>query len=286
MDEQLYRGFRPNEMEFQYNPRVSVPEYPDLAKIRAAQAKNVRDRAKSWLNLPYGASPREILDIYPADEPRGAVLVYIHGGYWRSGSKEDNCNFVPTFTKRGATVVLVEYDLCPNVTVTDIVRQTRSSIAWVSKNIARYSGDPRKIFISGHSAGAHLTAMALAHDWAGEGLPADLIKGAVATSGVFDLEMVMKISVQEQVRMTPEIAQQNNPFLYPPKVKCPVVVAVGGAEPKGWQQMSVDYFKYCKEQGMNAEYLVVPGVNHYTMSEQLLGASSPLTQAMIKQMGI
>ena len=108
----------------------------------------------------------------------------------------------------------------------------------------------------------------------------------MATSGVFDLEMVMKISVQEQVRMTPEIAQQNNPFLYPPKVKCPVVVAVGGAEPKGWQQMSADYFNYCKEQGMNAEYLVVPGVNHYTMSEQLLDASSPLTQAMIKQMGI
>ena len=283
---ELYKGFRPDEMEYQYNPRESVPEYPELAKVRAAQARKVRATAKSWLNVPYGNSPREMLDIYAADKPGGPVLVYIHGGYWRSGSKEDNCNFVPTFTKRGATVVLVEYDLCPQVTVSDIVRQTRSAIAWVCKNIIRYSGDPARIYVSGHSAGGHLTAMALAHDWATEGLPLDCIKGAVATSGVFDLEMVPKISVQEQVKLTPEAAKLNSPFLNAPKVKCPLVVAVGSDEPKGWQRMSEDYYNYCKQQGMSAEYLIVPGANHYTMSEQLLDETNPLAQAMIKQMKI
>src|ERR671915_1606296 len=148
MTETGYRGFRREEMEYQYNPRESVPEYPQLAKKRAEQARRVRESAKSWLGIPYGNSPREMLDIYAADKPGGPVLIYIHGGYWRSGSKEDNCNFVPTFTKRGATVVLVEYDLCPQVTVADIVRQTRASIAWVYKNIARYGGDPSKIFFS------------------------------------------------------------------------------------------------------------------------------------------
>ena len=128
MNETEYKGFRPDEMEYQYNPRVSVPEYPELAKVRAAQARQVRESATSWLNVPYGNSPREKLDIYAADKAGGPVLVYIHGGYWRSGSKEDNCNFVPTFTKRGATVVLVEYDLCPQVTVSDIVRQTRARL--------------------------------------------------------------------------------------------------------------------------------------------------------------
>ena len=171
MNDIVYKGFRPDEMEYQYNPRESVPEFPELAKTRAAQAKKVRETAKSWLNVAYGNSPREQLDIYAADRPNGPVLVYIHGGYWRSGSKEDNCNFVPTFTKRGATVVLVEYDLCPQVTVTDIVRQTRASIAWVYKNITRYGGDPSKLYVSGHSAGGHLTAMALANDWTKEGMP-------------------------------------------------------------------------------------------------------------------
>lgn len=286
MDQIAHKGFCPDEMEFQYNPRVSVPEYPELAKTRAAQAKKVRESAKSWLNVAYGSSPRETLDIYAADRPAGPVLVYIHGGYWRSGSKEDNCNFVPTFTKRGATVVLVEYDLCPQVTVAEIVRQTRASIAWVYRNIARYDADPSKLFVSGHSAGGHLTAMALAHDWTREGLPNDLIKGAVATSGVYDLEMVMKISVQEQVRMTPQDAKANGPLLNPPSVKCPLVVAVGGDEPKGWQQMSEDYFQYCKQNGMKVEYLIEPKANHYTMSEHLLDDTRPLTQAMIKLMGI
>ena len=286
MNEAVYRRFRQDELEYQYNPRSSVPEYPELAKIRATQALKVRESAKSWLNIAYGASPRERLDIYAATNPAGPVLIYIHGGYWRSGSKEDNCNFVPTFTERGATVALIEYDLCPNVTVTDIVRQTRSAIAWIYKNILRYGGDPAKLFVSGHSAGGHLTAMALAHDWGQEGLPHDLIKGAVATSGVYDLEMVMKISVQEQVRMTAEVAARNNPLLHPPRVKCPLIVAVGAAEPEGWQRMSKDYFEFCQRSGMAVEYLVEPNANHYTMTEHLLNATRPLTQAMIKQLGI
>jgi arylformamidase len=286
MNETAYKGFRLDEMEYQYNPRVSVPEYPELAKVRAAQARKVRASAKSWLNVAYGSSPRELLDIYAADQAAGPVLVYIHGGYWRSGSKEDNCNFVPTFTQRGATVVLVEYDLCPQVTVSDIVGQTRSAIAWTYKNIVRYGADPAKLFIAGHSAGGHLTAMALAHDWEKDGLPRDLIKGAVATSGVYDLQMVMQISVQEDVRMTPEIAAANSPIIHPPRVKCPLLVAVGGAEPKGWQQMSEDYFQFSKQHGMNATYLVEPDANHYTMSEHLLDDQRPLTQAMIRQLGL
>ncbi len=281
-----YKGFSKDELEYQYNPRESVPEYPELAKRRAEQSRKARSTLKSWLNVPYGNSPHEVLDIYPPDKPGGPVLVYIHGGYWRSGSKDDNCNFAPTFVQRGATVVLVEYDLCPKVTVTDIVRQTRASIAWVYRNIMRYSGNPSKLYVSGHSAGGHLTAMALAHDWEKEGLPRNLIKGAVATSGVYDLDMVMHISVNEQVRMTPEIARENSPFLHPPLPTCPVIVAVGGAEPKGWQQMSEDYFRLCKECGLDCQYLIVPGANHYTMSEHLADANSSLTQAMFKQMGL
>jgi arylformamidase len=286
MDELNYKEFRKDELEFQYNPRESVSEYAELAKKRAEASRKARLTLKSWLNVAYGNSPREVLDIYPADRPGGPVLIYIHGGYWRTGSKDDNCNFAPVFVQRGATVVLVEYDLCPSVTVTDIVGQTRASIAWVHRNIIRYSGNPSKLYVSGHSAGGHLTAMALAHDWEKEGLPRNLIKGAVATSGVYDLDMVMQISVNEQVRMTPEIARENNPFLHPPLPTCPVIIAVGGAEPKGWQQMSEDYFKLCKERGVDCQYLVVPGANHYTMSEHLADPDSSLTQAMFKQINI
>jgi arylformamidase len=281
-----YKAFRQDELEYQYNPRVTVPEFPELAKVRSARSRKVRASAKSWLDIPYGNSPREMLDIYAGDKFGGPVLIYIHGGYWRSGSKEDNANFVPAYTERGATVALVEYDLCPQVTVTDIVRQTRASIAWVFRNIARHGGDPARLIVTGHSAGGHLTAMALANDWEKEGLPAGFIKGAVAMSGVYDLDMVIRISANEQIRMTHEIAKQNSPLLSRPQVNGPLLVAVGSMEPEGWKQMSQDYYEYCKGQGVKAEYLEVPGANHYTMSEHLGDSKSPLAQAIFKLMGI
>ncbi len=286
MNQTGYKGFRPDELEFQYNPRTSVSEYPELAKKRSAESQKVRSSLKSWLDVPYGGSPREVLDIYPAAQAGAPVFVYYHGGYWRGGSKEDNCGFAPTFVKHGANVVIVEYDLCPEVTVSDIVRQARASIAWVYRNIERYNGAPSRLYISGHSAGGHLAAMILAHDWQREGLPRGLIKGAVLTSGVYDLEMVIRIGINDEIRMTPELVNENSPFLHPPLPICPTLIGVGGAEPEGWQRMSEEFFNLCKERGLDCQYLVVPGANHFTLPEHLADANSPLTQAMLKQMGL
>src|SRR5262249_16617771 len=113
MNEIVYKGFSKHELEYQYNPRESVPEYPELAKRRAEASRKARSTLKSWLNVPYGNSAREILDIYAPDKAGGPVLGYIQGGYWRTGSKDDNANFAPTYVQRGAMVVVVEYDLCP-----------------------------------------------------------------------------------------------------------------------------------------------------------------------------
>jgi arylformamidase len=286
MSQTFYKGFRQDELEFQYDPRASVAEYPELAKKRATDSQKVRSSLKSWLDVPYGRSPREVLDIYPAANPGGSVLVHYHGGYWRGGSKEDNCGFAPAFVQRGVNVVIVEYDLCPKVTVTEIVRQARASITWIHRNIERYNGHPSRLYISGHSAGGHLGAMILAHDWEREGLPWDLIKGAVLTSGVYDLEMVMRIGVNDEIRMTPELVKENSPFLHPPARMCPVIVGVGGAEPEGWQRMSEEFFDLCKERGLDCQYLVVPGANHFTLSEHLADPDSSLTRAMFKQMGV
>lgn len=286
MSQTGYKGFRPDELEFHYNPRASVAEYPELSKRRAAESTKVRSTLKSCLDVSYGSSPREILDIYPAVQEGGPVLVYYHGGYWRGGSKEDNCGFAPAFVKRGVNVVIVEYDLCPRVTVTEIVRQARASLAWVYRNIAGFNGDPTKLYISGHSAGGHLAALILGHDWEREGLPRNLVKGATVTSGVYDLEMVMHIGVNDEIRMTPELVKENSPFLHPPLPACPVIVGVGGAEPEGWQRMSEEFFQLCRERGLDCRYLVVAGANHFTLPEHMADAESPLTRAMFEQMGV
>ena len=282
MNELDYKGYGRDELEFHFNPQVSVPDYPQLSAERRQKSQTVRAKFRSWLDVPYGDTPRQVMDIFPAGSTLAPVLLYVHGGYWRGGSKEDNCNFADLFTQRGVTVAVMEYDLCPQVTVTDIVREVRCAVSWTYRNISRYGGDPARLYIAGHSAGAHLVAMTLAHDWEKEGLPRSFISGAVATSGVYDLDIVMRVSVNAEIRMTPELAKENSPFLHPPRPICPIVVGVGGAEPEGWQRMSRDFFRLCKEQGLAAEYLVVPGANHYSMSSHMADPNSPLTEAIFR----
>jgi arylformamidase len=115
-------------------------------------------------------------------------------------------------------------------------------------------------------------------------LPPDLVKGAVPMSGVMDLDMVMYVSVNAEIRMTPETARENSPLSHPPRGGCSVLVAAGGAEPEGWKQMSTDYYQFCKEQNVFCDYLEIPGANHFTMSVHLGDPKSPLNQAILRLM--
>ena len=286
MSATVYKAFRKEEMELHFNPRAVVLDYSWWAEERSKASLRVRKTLKSWLDVPYGNSPRQVMDIFPADKPAAPVLVYIHGGYWRGGDKKDNCHFVEPFVRAGATVVLLEYDLCPSVTVAEIVRQMRSAIAWVYGHISEYGGDPSRLYISGLSAGGHLVALVLAHDWEKEGLPRNLIKGAIAISGVYDLDAVLHININEEVRLNPETARENSPFLHPPLPYAPLIVAVGGGEPRGWRQMSEDFFALCKERGVECEYLEIPDAHHFAMSARLAEPEGPLARAIFKQMGL
>jgi arylformamidase len=282
----VYKNYTKADLELHFDPQKSVPDHAHWTEERNSASQQARKRLKSHLDVAYGDSPREVMDIFPAERSNAPVLLYFHGGYWRSGSKEQNCHFVELFVNAGATVAVVEYDLCPSVTVTDIVGQARAAIAWTYKNISRYGGDPSKIYISGLSAGGHLVAMALAHDWAKEGLPRDLIKGATAISGVYDLDAVLHIDVNQEIRLTPESARENSPLLHPPLSYASLIVAAGGAEPRGWQEQSENLFALCKERGVRCESIVIPGAHHYSIGLQLTDPTSPLTLAMLKQMAL
>ncbi len=286
MSEVLYKGFSKEEMEFHFNPQVAAPDQSRWSEERRKASLRVRETLKSTLNIPYGNSPRQLLDIFPASQAKAPVIAYFHGGYWRGGNKDENCHFAELFVKAGATVAVVEYDLCPQVTVSEIVRQARAAVAWLYRHVSDYAGDPSQLYISGSSAGGHLVVMALAHNWEAEGLPRNLIKGAVAISGVYDLDAVLHVSVNAEIRLDPENARKNSPFLHPPLFHTPLVIAVGGAEPSGWKQMSKDFFGLCKERGVACEYIEVPGANHFSLSAHLTDPDSPLARAMLRQMGL
>lgn len=281
-----YRGFARGELERHFDPRTAAPDHDEWRRRRQEASARVRAALRSWLDLPYGNSPRQAIDVFPAPREDGPVLLYFHGGYWRGGSKEENAFFAEPFTRSGATVAIAGYDLCPQVTVTEIVRQARAAIAWVYRNIGRYGGAADKLHLCGVSAGAHLVAMALAHDWKEEGLPADAIKGATLVSGVYDLDAVLHLKVNEEIRLTPAMAKENSPFLHPPRLRVPIVIAVGGDEPPGWKAMSREYCELCRERGLECEFIEAPATHHFSLPHSLADPESPLARAVLRQMAL
>lgn len=287
-----YRNLPPETLEREFNPRAAAQNIDERLAASAAASAATRARLDPVLDVRYGPGEKETLDIFPAPDrapgARAPVQLFIHGGYWRAMDKSDYSFVADVFHPAGAVTVVVNYDLCPAVTLDTVVEQSNRSIAWTYRNVARYGGDPERLYVSGNSAGGHLTAMALAHDWAGaEGLPADLVKGASPITGVFDCEPVLDITVNEDVRLDGvEQARRLSPLRHPPRRPLPLLVSVGGAEPELWIRMSKDYAALCREHGIECEYMELPGHDHFDISRAAGDPASPLAQAMVRMMGL
>ena len=180
----------PAWFDAQYNNRARIPEHPEILRQWADRSAQARARLPCMLDLAYGGDPSERLDIFPGASSGAPVLVYLHGGYWRALDKRDQSFVAPPLVAAGAMVVLPNYALCPAVRIEQIVLQLVQALAWIWRHAADHGGDPARIVVAGHSAGGHLAAMLLACDWpaVAPDLPADLVKGALAISGVFELE--------------------------------------------------------------------------------------------------
>ena len=297
-----YRNLSPEALELEFNPRAVARNLDERLAASAAASAETRARLDCTLDVRYGPGEKETLDIFPAPNsgsgpgassgggpgggPGAPVQLFIHGGYWRAMDKSDYSFIADVFHPAGAVTVVINYDLCPDVTLDTIVEQSNRSIAWTFRNIADYGGDPERLYVSGNSAGGHLTAMALAHDWEAEGLPADIIKGAAPITGVMDCEPVLDITVNEQVRLEPEAARRLSPLRNPPRRALPLLVAVGGAEPRLWIEMSEDYAALCRAQGIECDYMEMPGQDHFDISRAAGDPGSPLAQAMLRMMGL
>jgi arylformamidase len=274
------------EFERQYNPRQAVPDHQDKIDARVTASAEARCRIEGVYDLRYGPGPLEVLDVYPAEAEAAPVQLYIHGGYWRAQDKSDVSFFAEPFTAAGATVVIVNYDLCPNVSLPEIMAEIVRAIAWTHGHIAEWNGDPNRIYISGNSAGAHLGAMMLAHDWQAEGLPADIIKGAALLTGVYDPTPVLGISVNNIIGLTADMLKAVSPMQNLPRRNLPLLVPVGGAETTEWMRQTRAYADLCQANGIGAEYMEVPGADHFDMTAAMGDPDGPVMLAILAQMGL
>lgn len=227
----------PAQLDVLYNNRALVPDHAAHFARWAADSAQARASQPCQLDIDYSvgsplpALPQQTLDIFPAHPPAASspvngaapVLVFIHGGYWRSLDKSEHSFIAPAFTRQGACVVVPNYALCPGtpaqpVTIPDIVMQMVQALAWTYRHIGAYGGNPNRISVVGHSAGGHLATQLLACLWPvyGKDLPADLVKNALSISGLYALDALRKVPfLQASLQLTPADAAKASPAWLP-----------------------------------------------------------------------
>ena len=263
--------------EREYNARAAIPEHPQIFARWAERAAAVRAARRGRLDLRYGEAAAETLDLFPAEHPSPPLLVFIHGGYWRSLDKADFSWIAPPYVDHGVAVALLNYGLAPATPVEEIVRQVLRALAWLYRNGARLGFDAKRIVVSGHSAGGHLTAMALAALWPvfAPDLPRDLVKGGLAVSGLYDLEpLVYAPFVNDDLKLDTGRARTLSPIHLPPATAAPLATAVGALESAEFHRQNALIARRWPQ--VFVRDVAMPGRNHLTVCDDLADVGSPL----------
>lgn len=213
--------------------------------------------------------------------PDAAILVFIHGGYWRWGSSKEFSLVARGLVSRGITVVVTNYSLCPQVAISEITRQSRAVIAWLHREGLRSYGNPARAFVAGHSAGGQQVARLAATDWSGEyGLPADIIKGGASISGIFDLHPLRYSYLQPTLQLTHEVILRESPLLNIPPSGPPLLVSFGGSESPEFRRQSSEYPDAWKASGLRGDLLIQEGRHHFSAIDGLADPKSALCEAL------
>ena len=267
-------------LEQHYNPRATVANVQQYLDDFAARSATAREQVGGEYDLRFGDNPKETLDLHKAND-QSPLLLFIHGGFWRALDKSDHSFVVPFFLDAGISVANINYDLCPTVTLDVIVEEMKRALPYCYQQASEWGVDPNRIYVAGHSAGAHLAAMLLAEDWTAAGLPVDVIKGGILLSGVYEPEVICHITVNEEAKISQESAVRNNCLQRPPYRKVPILVAAGADEPEGWQQLSHSYAESCQAAGIETDLILSPGANHFSLLEQAVTPGDPLARAIL-----
>lgn len=282
----------PRWLGAQYDNRARVPEHPEIFRRWAQASALVRGAAPCALDLRYGEGEGATLDLFPAGAPAAGpgapVLVFIHGGYWRSLDKSDFSFVAPSFTAEGALVVVPNYALCPRARIEQQALQMTLLVAWIAAHAAAHGGDASRLALVGHSAGAHLAAMLLGCRWkeVSPELPAQPIAGALAISGLYDLEPLRHVSwLQSDLRLTPASVARLSPAFFPRPKAGKLYATVGLDESDEFLRQN----RLIRDVwGPTAVPVceTLPGKNHFTVLESLADPAGRLHELALRLLGL
>ena len=277
------------ELDAAYDQSQYAPNRPQILQRNAVNSEAVRARLGPPQRYAYGPTSIEALDVYTTKRSHAPINIFIHGGAWRGGLARNYAYAAELFVHAGAHYVVLDFInvIEAGGSLMPMAEQVRRAVAWVRRNARSFGGDPERIYVSGHSSGAHLTGVLLTTDWRKEfDLPPDTVKGAMCCSGMFDLEPVRLSARNRYVKFTDEMEQALSPQRHLDKLNAPVIVAYGTLETPEFQRQSRDFAAAVKAAGKPVQLLVGEAYNHFEIPETLANPYGLLGRAVLAQMNL
>jgi arylformamidase len=275
------------DIDAAYDQRFYAPMGFQIQKRVASVSAAVRARLGEPLRLAYGPSEIEKLDVYRARKPKAPIFIFIHGGSWLGGEARNNAYAAEMFVNAGANFIAIDYigikEAGGDLRV--MAEQVRRAIAWVYNNASTFEADGGRLYIGGRSSGAHMTGVALVTDWTKDyGVPADVVKGAVCSSGMYDLKAVRISKRSNFIKFTDEMEQAMSSQRHLDRLTAPVTVLYGTNETPEFQRQNRDFAAALKAAGKTHELIEAPNYNHFEMGESFGNPYGPCGRATLALM--
>ncbi|MGE3991211.1 alpha/beta hydrolase [Pseudorhodoplanes sp.] len=265
-----------------YNNRAAVADFPDIVaqwqRDGAAYREAMAQQGRAELDVRFGPTERQYVDLFKAKDPQAPVALFIHGGYWRAMSPKEHSHLARGLSAHGVTVAVAGYDLAPQVSIAQIIEEMRNAVLFLWK---RYG---RRIMVYGHSAGGHLTACMMATDWPSLDVtaPADLVPAGYAISGVFDLAGLVDTDMNVDFRLDESSARAASPLFWPAPDGRVLDIVVGGDELPEFIRLSRVMADTWGAAGVQTRYEAVPGKHHFNVVAPLADPMSAMTTRLVE----
>jgi arylformamidase len=270
-----------------YDQSRYAPNLQQVIKRYATNSETTRSRLGAPRRVAYGAQPIEQLDIYRSERANAPVHLFVHGGAWRSGMAKDYAFPAEMFVAAGAHYVVPDFSWVQDAGggLPPISDQVRRALAWVARNAASFGGDPSRIYVSGHSSGAHQAGVLAATDWKRDfGLPPDVVKGYVLVSGIYDLYPVSLSARSSYVKFDERSLAELSVMRHLERIGAPVTVVYGTLETPEFQRQSREFAQALRKAGKPVQLVVADGYNHFEVMETLANPFQFAGRAALQQM--
>lgn len=285
----VFRHYTQSELELQYDSGARSPELNATREARQkridAEAVEVRRTAKAHLDVVFGSHAREKIDVFPAAKANAPLMAFIHGGYWKQRSKDEFAWMAPAFNKAGIAFASIGYPLCPEVRIGDIVGSVRRALVHLANNASSLGFDAKRIHVAGHSAGGHLAAMMATTDFAQHGGATDLVKSATCVSGLYDLEPLAMVKVNQELKIQHADIAPLSPMRLAPRPHVTINATVGDQEAAEFVRHTKELITHWRERGAAVTEIAAPGFHHFNVLDELGRTGRPMFERVVKVIG-